>query len=404
MHRSPRPGLAVLLVALLAVGGCSDDETDRFDPSYGGSTSSYGGSSQAGSGAGAAGAPGGQAPGGAAGQGSAGVGGSGEVDPSTCSDEATCAGFRTPPGEGTPPAPPGSGGPATGGKSVQAVSGVFLGAARRDGTADPEAWKSYGFDLDGWSSTPGQGFHCRPQGKGKAKNIRADGEHGIDNGFGRLVNGGFASFLPTTTDQSIRQEIAAGAPTLLLAIDALGSASDYPALTGHVTMAQTSSGTPAGDGFLFPWQPWSTPAPLGFDQGYLTGNTLVVRLGEPLAMTLSLPDLAMRLRIHQARLSLDLSDRAHGVNGQLGGILDPEELITTLWDDANEHSWFPCEGGTTYEGIADMIRTYADILMDGTQDPTRTCDGISIGLGFDTRAALEGASVTPPKVFSCDGP
>jgi len=34
-------------------------------------------------------------------------------------------------------------------------------------------------------------------------------------------------------------------------------------------------------------------------------------------------------------------------------------------------------------------------MSDGTQDPTQTCDGISIGLGFDGALVQVGAAVAP---------
>ena len=43
------------------------------------------------------------------------------------------------------------------------------------------------------------------------------------------------------------------------------------------------------------------------------------------------------------------------------------------------------------DGFASSIRKSADILADGTQDPNRTCDAISIGLGFEAVAAKVGA-------------
>jgi hypothetical protein len=43
-----------------------------------------------------------------------------------------------------------------------------------------------------------------------------------------------------------------------------------------------------------------------------------------------------------------------------------------------------------------MIGQASDILQDGTQDPTKTCDGITIGLGFEADAVLLGPAVPPP--------
>ena len=39
--------------------------------------------------------------------------------------------------------------------------------------------------------------------------------------------------------------------------------------------------------------------------------------------------------------------------------------------------------GTTFDSIANQIRVASDILADGSNASGTTCDGISIGLGFD---------------------
>jgi hypothetical protein len=46
-----------------------------------------------------------------------------------------------------------------------------------------------------------------------------------------------------------------------------------------------------------------------------------------------------------------------------------------------------------------QIREASDMMQDGTQDPAKECDGISIGLGFEmTRVVIGTASppVAPP--------
>lgn len=85
-----------------------------------------------------------------------GAGGDPTVD--VCSTEAACAGFRTVDGVVTPAAIPDAP-TATGAPLVLAIEQVWVGDTDRDGNASDQAWKAYGFDLDGWNSAPGQGFH-----------------------------------------------------------------------------------------------------------------------------------------------------------------------------------------------------------------------------------------------------
>lgn len=63
-----------------------------------------------------------------------------------------------------------------------------------------------------------------------------------------------------------------------------------------------------------------------------------------------------------------------------------------------------CGESTTLEAILDSIRQASDIMKDGTQNPDAVCDGISIGLGFETRRSLLGEPtpvVTPAD--PCEG-
>lgn len=52
--------------------------------------------------------------------------------------------------------------------------------------------------------------------------------------------------------------------------------------------------------------------------------------------------------------------------------------------------------GPTMASILTQVEQAADILVDGTQDPTKTCDAISIGIGFDAVAVTLGPVVAAP--------
>lgn len=65
-------------------------------------------------------------------------------------------------------------------------------------------------------------------------------------------------------------------------------------------------------------------------------------------------------------------------------------LFSTQWCD-----------GTIFDEAATVLRQAADIMIDGSQDPTQTCNGISIGLNF-TAARAQISSVAPPMVPAPD--
>ena len=367
MHRSPLPGLALSLLSLLACGGSADADGS------GGSAGSYGGSAQGNAGT----------------QGDTSVGG-------PCEDASLCApDFRTPAGEGVPPPSPSNAPPAEGSESALIVSGIFLGSATSDGSTDPAGWKQSGFDLDGWSSTPEQGFHCKTRSGGKTKVIRMDGAHGIDNSFGQNVVGDTLVSVYPKPLADTNEAIAAGGPTMMIHVDALGAGSDYAALTGGVSIVQ-SAGAPA-DWATSSWRPWSSPASVAFSQAYLTSSTLVAWLAGPVVVPLRVSGKLLRVTVHSARLMVDVSDRAHGVKGMIGGIVDPDEFLSAV---ASTDDLQPDCDSPMYVSIRNNLRAQADILMDGTQDPGKECEGISIGLSFETRTALAGASMEPPALHA----
>ena len=52
--------------------------------------------------------------------------------------------------------------------------------------------------------------------------------------------------------------------------------------------------------------------------------------------------------------------------------------------------------GPTIMSIVDQITQASDIMADGSQDPTQTCNGISIGIGFNASLVQLGPVVAPP--------
>ena len=55
---------------------------------------------------------------------------------------------------------------------------------------------------------------------------------------------------------------------------------------------------------------------------------------------------------------------------------------------------------TASMNILESIGQASDIMQDGTQDPTKTCDGISIGLGFT--ATIDQVGPTVPAMTTPD--
>ena len=88
----------------------------------------------------------------------------------------------------------------------------------------------------------------------------------------------------------------------------------------------------------------------------------------------------------------------------IAGVLDAEELTVAVKTLAGQIN---CKG-TMPAGwvMPPLVRRAADMMVDGTQDPNATCNGISIGLGFDakrTQLSATNAPMTPAPQNPCGG-
>jgi hypothetical protein len=119
------------------------------------------------------------------------------------------------------------------------------------------------------------------------------------------------------------------------------------------------------------------------------------------AIQMKLGGITIHLDIHHAHLSMDLDPDHQGAQtGQLGGVIDTTQIVTEVKKVAGAFDPSLCKGATI-ESILTQLAQASDILKDGTQDPTKTCDGISIGLGF-TAKALSLGGIGPAAVAQPD--
>lgn len=286
---------------------------------------------------------------------------------------------------------------------VLEVSKLLLGDTTPDGISDSNAWKQYGFDIDGLVSTKDSTDLCKPiQGAAPGK-VYPDGDAGIDNSFGKNVVpiiAGLASD-PTAT---INSSITAGEFTLLVELEGLTQAADASDITGKLFSGSTMASQPKFDGT----DCWPVTAESLTDANDIESATALFPMstlasdhfesaaaGTTVSMTFSLGGLPFTLTIHEARISMDLdADHQGAQSGQIGGVLDTEELVDALKTAAGSFDPSLCSGAT-FENIANQFRQASDILADGTQDPNQDCNGISIGIGFRAKAAKLGGVAAP---------
>jgi hypothetical protein len=112
---------------------------------------------------------------------------------------------------------------------------------------------------------------------------------------------------------------------------------------------------------------------------------------------LDVKGVALVLPIRHGRFQMTLDQDHEGATmGQLGGVLDTEELVESLLEFAAFFDQSVCDpNGAARESLVSRIRQASDILSDGTQHAAKECNGISIGMGFTMKRAKLGKVGNP---------
>lgn len=282
--------------------------------------------------------------------------------------------------------------------TVMAVDALFLGDTDPDGTQNASAWAQYGFNLDGNVSTAASADHCQPYTGATKADVYPDGNDGIDNSFGKNVLPLFKMFL-STPSATVTQNIADGSFTLMIDFEGLMAGADQSPLSAKLYGGADLGMPPKFDGTdCWPVRPELLNDPLDiasskvvFANGSLATNIWQSGTLPTITLTFPTPVGDLSLTIHNAQMSLEMAaDHKSGLNGQIGGVLDREELVSEVKKLIYGVNPLFC-------GLfdPDQIRRAADIMNDGTQDPTKVCNGISIGIGF-TMKELTLGGVAPP--------
>lgn len=295
--------------------------------------------------------------------------------------------------------------------AVFAMTKLYMGDTDRNGAASSTAWRAFGHDLDGITSTSTANGECQLQA-GAASSVRADGDDGIDNSFGRNVLPMLATFLGSGLSTQMNQALAASYFDYLVRIDGLDASND---------IARLSGGFYASGPFTSPKFDGTDKLPVLFESvksGDLNQPKIawsaasmtarVFQSGDPgagdgvLVMSFGLDSISVPLR--KVRVSMKISaDGSTATDGNLGGVIPTEAFVSEFHKLAGRISASLCNG-STFDAIAQQLRQSSDILQDGTQDPQKACDGISVGIGFDAKRDGVGAVLGPalPPVDVCE--
>lgn len=316
---------------------------------------------------------------------------------SSDAEEPTASAGKVPPAE--------EGSPTTSTEErVFALDALHLGEADRSGNKNPNAWKSYGYNLDGLTTnvsdknSPDLGKVCK-RASGAPATVHQDGDEGIDNAFGKEILKLLDPFTPTPS-KTVTDTIKAGDFTIMLKVVGLTDEPDQTntGLSGTLLVGtkftEDGSATPTfttADDWPYLPEPQVPIAGAYINKGmFVNGKNAVVKLSiaiEGKSLDLAINKAAITFKHNAASKSLE--------DGTIAGILKTQELLDALSSVAGNFSPDLCSG-STIEGIKDSIRQASDIMADGSQDPSKDCDGISIGIGFTAKQVGAPTKVVEP--------
>jgi hypothetical protein len=295
---------------------------------------------------------------------------------------------------------------ATGGQGAQGpgtvyvIDEVYLGTRTFAGVQSATAWQELGTNIDGQVTEDDFTAHCLPAGGAPPTNIFPDGPSGLDNSWGKflvpIVKTASSSVGGGDFEASVNAEIDAGTLSWAMTVQAVG---DGPAAGSFFEVRDGASGSwlKAPEAFAG-GQPIASFSEGAFQMGnWASGpgtGVLRIRLGSTTGMPFVLD-------LHHARIRLVTGSGTP--RGTIAGVLDTEAFLDHV--EASLGPFISCDG-SAIQGILNQMRQGSDIMADGTQDPSATCNGISVGLGFTAHEEAVGDFAAPlePPEDPCAGP
>jgi hypothetical protein len=344
--------------------------------------------------------------------GTGGGGGATTSSSTTGSGGATTSSSTTTSSSGT-----GTGGGPTNGcrqadEVVLAINHLYFGDTNWDESPNTQTgWENFGLDIDGLTSTAASTDVCKPAAGASASKVHPDGPNGLDNGFGKNVLPVFLANIPVLSQQA-NASLMNGDFSILIRLVGLGTGPTQDAIPAKVYGGAYLDVPPNFDGNdCWPVTPESLSDATDIESAKASYPASTNNLNHWDSVSTGDIDLTLQVLgyqghavIHHARVVMDFDPDHNGTQkGIISGVLDTEEFVAAInklmqsFDPAN------CTNGTFVQMIDTQIRQASDIMKDGTQNASATCDGISIGLGFRAARVQFGTIGDPltPKPDPC---
>ena len=327
---------------------------------------------------------------------SVGTGGSGGHGGSTSSVSSTSSGSSSS-GEGTSS--------STGGLTCTSGEGVVLAGTKLFfGEGNNGQWKKFGFNIDGLVSNAASKDVCQLNAGASGLTPYPDGDDGIDNSFGKNLLPQIVGLYSNWVND-VDNGLKAGTFTVLLKMECLPPTGDVPSFTTKLFGGTTLGTAPKFDGtdkwpvapdlLSDPTDPESST--ILFSNSSVVGTTYDSGNKETFILTVPINSKTMstsiKLTLYSAHTTMILSDdRKSATKGMIGGVLDTEEFVAEI---KKVGYLLGICNTALLTNLVNQIRQASDIMADGTQDPEKPCNGISMGLGFEMKAVQLG-EVGPP--------
>lgn len=320
-----------------------------------------------------------------------------------------------------PPRPAGAPTPGAG-RTLWLGVKHFHFAHSNDALKKPGAWEDWGWDIDGLctgATASAQAGSCQKSAAVAPDQIR-DGQACRDNNFGSQIVPQL-NIYNNQFENDTNNGLLDGTASWLFVLEDLGDGADDAYVPGklYLMAPMGEKQKPAWDGTdVRSILPRSVAggdlkmATVNFPKGYMRDHVWVS--GEPVSFETALPIGAkgelMPMAVRSGLIAFQLNPAHTNVvdgTGQVAGALPLSAVEGFLKPFLLTQTTF-CPGTSQYQNLMNTVGTYGDVVVDAPkmQDPGKSCDGISFGIGINLAPVAAPSALAPeitPSAGACGG-